>query len=98
VTVSSFSEQLRDATIEVSSPDGTIRLLATGRGEIEVSLSRRRLLWHTDESLASELQATIEAAVRTARRTYVQTRRAVFSTGPDDIDDVDGGADARSDQ
>jgi hypothetical protein len=78
--VSVFADRLRTATIEVSSPGGTIVLTATGGGDLAVDIDQNHLDQHSDASFGEELQGCIVAALRASRRTYVQIRREVFHT------------------
>jgi hypothetical protein len=85
--VSRFADRLGEASIRVSSPDGTIRLTANDRGELDVQVDPSLLSLHSDQSFADELRGCIVAALRAARREYVRARRDVFG---DEVIELDG--------
>jgi hypothetical protein len=78
--VSRFADRLGGAIIRVSSPDGTIRLTANDRGQLDVQVDPHLLSLHSDQSLADELKGCVVAALRAARREYAQARRDVFGS------------------
>ena len=57
--MSVFAQRLREVNIRASSPDGTVVMTATGRGELDVRVDAERLRGQSDQTFQRELQACV---------------------------------------
>lgn len=79
--MSELRDRLLQAEVRVVSPRGLFELVATGAGDIAVVMSEGALAGWTDTALEREVAGAIDAALRAARRAYVQVRRDLFTPG-----------------
>lgn len=75
----------------MASPSGVLRLDGTGAGSLTVTVPEGALRGWSESALEREIVALVDAAIRAARRVYVQARREFLPTeiGPTD-DDLHG--------
>jgi hypothetical protein len=76
--VGKLAEVYDRITVTAQSPDRTISITATGRGEVRVQLADDIARVHTDESMQRQLDATVRVAAMALKQAMARAYDVAF--------------------